>query len=47
MKTLPSGNLKDFCADVYPHLSARALKTEVHKHPEIISCKTSFFTDHV
>ena len=28
MRTLPSGNLKNFCADAYPHLSARALKTK-------------------
>ena len=28
MRTLPSGNLKNFCADVYPHLCVRALKTK-------------------
>ena len=28
MRTLPSGNLKNFCADVYPHLFVRALKTK-------------------
>ena len=28
MRTFPSGNLKNSCADVYPHLSARALKTK-------------------
>ena len=28
MRTLPSGNLKNFCADVHPYLCARALKTK-------------------